>query len=1122
MDSFGLVKLLDSYSQNELCPGNLPYPSYRCINSDPIAGQYIGTSNVVGSVNSDIVLESMLSNIRPMRCSDLDAYGTELVDYVKGPTYDCYVGCKYGTIPNVGMAYYTSQFVAGLNEIIDQNIFYPRMVTVASYVCKNCSSPLNSCPLGKYRPKFSEGCGPPCGLPTYKDICNGNDGCYMNCNNLPDGAVFVGGSPILGGASNCPWVCNRGYFTENSSCVLCNSSNICGEGFMMVSLDLCLPYHTKKEVCKACPSVVGGKAISWNNSTQKCIYKCNKGYYPNNDNSFCELCNIPSREKCGKGFYRDVESCLKFGIEPECKACESSENYEHISFTSDGGFSQYNCSAICKVGLHTTKRGVTPTVYIDHLSNQYTSSMNITCVPCQPSDNIPCHGICPAKHYRNRSVVMDTTPGACVMCKQNYECKAGYFAPECSGNETMDVDCVACNQSALYNSKGEKNRVYIPNEYAMKVDLGKKIIYTKDKFLCPTMCSVNFAQDPRELSNCITCQEITKMYPDSEFKNSNPLEPSPANFVFSHWNATPSTIWWNIKTSTPLYLKSVITKLDALVVDRRGICWACPLGRGTQSNDPDLCLPLAGYTSPEALKFNTEKVPIPVDGKMFEITYLREPRPLPPTLLNFIQGNYMGQRRLFSVINVTQNITNSSSNLNVSSELTLFNEEELKSKNHLLLCPYGWFKENGMDSYCVSCPQGTSTVNRGSTSVLQCFCFPGWKRINRNDIKTIDGVRKIDGPCIPCSVDTYRPLYGVSEDICLPCGPNETTYGRINATKCSCKVGFIRKNNSCIPCPAGFFCRPCYDDLRIKCSSSSGMLMIPCFSGSTSPPGSSSIENCSCADNNGFVKLKRSTSLNIDGIHQSIVQYDSNPSEFFYCFPIPPHAVFDEITNIVSCKKGWKEVWNIQTKILQGCVLCEVGSYANKDPSETELFQSNGESIDFTCLPCPKGTYSTSRDMIGNCTPCPLTQTTKEIGSSKLEACGCPASQTKRSSDGVCAGCLPTQYISEITKTCTDCPPFSMLSGDYVNKECKCMPGYTLPMMFIGSGTISSSGCVPCPKNSYSPKASNMQCTPCPAGSLTAGVGSKSIRDCGASATLCSPGYTYKANFGCISSNLLI
>ena len=1103
-----------------LCPGNLPFPSYRCIDNELIPGQYLASANLAGSSSSLYAsIESLLQNVRPMSCSDLVEADRVLVDYVLGPTYNCYIGCKYGVVPETGISEYQKTFIVGVNEAPGSNIFYPRMASMADKVCRSC--PLTPCQaLGKYRPRVADNCGPPCGLSSYQAVCGSSEGCYGNCTALPEGAEFTGGSAILGDADACPWSCKLGWFTSDDlkveKCVKCTSSSVCSEGFVMVPLNLCLPYHTKRDVCKACPFVEGGKAVGWNGATNLCIFECKKGYYSVNDRSSCAPC-LPNSssafQPCEVGHYRDVDSCLSRGEEPVCKPCFRGDL--DISFTSHGGTSQYNCSALCNAGLHTILKGSLPKVYISHSTpwRHSLSSLNITCEMCLPDDTVACHGKCPMKYFRNVSVALDTEQGACVRCKQSIDCGVGKYAVECSGNETADAACMICDQSKLFNSNGVQDRIYIPNQYVNDIFLRPQIQFMGSRVSdqCPSVCSVNFVQDLTNPAKCASCKDVMKSFSDYNARVQDPLQPSPADFVYSHWNATPAPIWWN-PANTPKYLQRYIPAGAAgesqRAVSRRGICWACPLGRSTQAEDSDLCILLPGYTSPETLKYAVERIPIPVQGSDFRITFMREPRPL------FLQAGLdleaaslnQGGRRLLAVVNAT------------SPQTTVALATVAMNSSVLVTCPHGWYKSEKGDGVCLACPSGTSTIARGSVSVLQCLCYPGWRRLGNLKLK--------NGACVPCPPNTYRPLYGVSEDTCLQCPENETTHGRSNATLCACKAGFLRRyggDATCAACPAGSFCRPCFEGRGCP---STGVHVIPCFANSTSPPGSISIENCSCADRS-LVKMSRRPQLSDSDITTTIIASGRSSSEFFYCLNLPPHAVFDEKNKRVTCKKGWIEVWS-SSNILQGCVLCPMGQFAERDPSsESSLRVINGVVTDvgLVCLPCPRGTFGASRDLIGNCTPCPPTQTTQNAGASSLEQCSCPSSMTKRPGDGVCVGCLPHQYISQVTKKCTDCPPFSMIT-DATSSECTCSPGYTIPLIqAAGSGLkqkVSASGCVPCPKNTYSSHASNMPCKACPTGSMTSGVGARSVRECGATASLCVRGYTWKANFGCIPSGALI
>ena len=76
---------------------------------------------------------------------------------------------------------------------------------------------------------------------------------------------------------------------------------------------------------------------------------------------------------------------------------------------------------------------------------------------------------------------------------------------------------------------------------------------------------------------------------------------------------------------------------------------------------------------------------------------------------------------------------------------------------------------------CDRCPAGmTSSI--GSTSINQCFCPPGYGRLNSY-------------PCFPCPANTYHSL---ASNNCIACPAN--SYSSAGRTNCTCDVGYLGFN----------------------------------------------------------------------------------------------------------------------------------------------------------------------------------------------------------------------------------------------------------------------------------------------------------------------------------------
>jgi DNA-binding beta-propeller fold protein YncE len=126
---------------------------------------------------------------------------------------------------------------------------------------------------------------------------------------------------------------------------------------------------------------------------------------------------------------------------------------------------------------------------------------------------------------------------------------------------------------------------------------------------------------------------------------------------------------------------------------------------------------------------------------------------------------------------------------------------------------------------CESCPSH-STSSSGMTS---CLCDAGYT-----------GLGTTSSPCYPCPAGTFKETTG--SEPCTACPPNSFSeeIGAISSTTCValCNPGYAG--------PVGGPCDECAADFYSASSTASSTACRPCFSGSSSPPGSSSLDQCTC------------------------------------------------------------------------------------------------------------------------------------------------------------------------------------------------------------------------------------------------------------------------------------
>ena len=216
-----------------------------------------------------------------------------------------------------------------------------------------------------------------------------------------------------------------------------------------------------------------------------------------------------------------------------------------------------------------------------------------------------------------------------------------------------------------------------------------------------------------------------------------------------------------------------------------------------------------------------------------------------------------------------------------------------------------------------------------------------------------------------------------------------------------------------------------------------------CPMGSTSPEGSTNIDQCFC-DENYYGEVETT------------------------CMPCPANSTSpanaDEIDECV-CDPGY-------ARINDECVACSPGFFENND----------------VCEECPAGRFQDLSAQT-SCKFCPIGTAQSALGSNS------------------CQPCLEGEYQDQTGQiTCKTCPANSTSSQGSTNiNDCVCDPGYErVGDMCIAClvGEFEDNGtCMDCPINTYQDNPGENSCIPCPANS-TSQAGSDDIGDC-----VCADGY---------------
>ena len=1002
------------------CPGNTTTPGYRCISSNWPAGQYLVPQSMAGMSPYPSGPDDA-STFRAAACPDLLPSSSSLMAYVVGKTFECYVGCKYGlNIKQVDTYVNAYPDPRGLEQPY-YNVFYAGQAKAyAALLCLPC--PLGVCPYGRYRPASSSGdCGAPCLLDS--SLCpDNNEGCNGRCDPPPPNAVTTGGASGIN--TSCPWVCLPGYYyySHNNQCASCTDPIPCPAGFAPVSLSMCLPLSTLADLCRPCPSQVGGIASRW--AADGCLYACFLwGYYGVDGGHSCLPCTSLNNVSCPVGTFRDVPSCLSRGVAPDCVPCTNPLRQE-VSFTSSA-VGVDNCAATCNSGYHTVvhTNGSSGGAITYLADGQTTVGVrdNLQCLACTFTDAVQCHGSCAAGYYRSGG-------SGCKACTATESCPAGFYAPLCTGNGTANVACVPCAPDLLLSSSSKQVREFVPYNLPWSVALAG-LIYYADGRTCPTACIAGYVLDPLSSTLCVSCKDYVRSM-GCEALPSVQGQPRPCDFIYSHWNATPGNPWWT--QPPPSFLRLRPPPI------RNGVCWACQTGLGQDGNE--LCSLLPGFG--EQQDYEVYSVPaLPSTGDEIYIAF-QEPRPSLPSSSSPYYYYYGARRRLLVTVNAS-----SSPSRKLQQQLDAV---------VVAPCPVGQYNDRTMRR-CALCPAGTSTYGVGSTDASYCKCMPGYQPQNEG--------------CAPCPVDWYRNM---SSTVCSPCPEGETTYGKLGSTACACRAGSRRAaaRSGCTPCAANTFCVPCWDTQQ-DCPSLDGVSQFACFPMGVSPEGSSSILNCTCESglatilrpnsdpllvssyycmrsppNSEYNEQRKrveclpgwnSTWTLVDGDPQLVActlcakgHYYDDSGGTKACVPCPLGTytgVQDTIGACTSCPQALSTTLSVgSTSVADcGCPLptvrgadgqCETCA-ADEYPSPTlgcvpcppnSILQAgapmsasgcrctagfyhgaNNSSSSALCVPCPVGTYSAHASSMSPCTPCPAGSTTADVGARSLLSCGASA-----------------------------------------------------------------------------------------------------------------------------------
>lgn len=363
------------------------------------------------------------------------------------------------------------------------------------------------------------------------------------------------------------------------------------------------------------------------------------------------------------------------------------------------------------------------------------------------------------------------------------------------------------------------------------------------------------------------------------------------------------------------------------------------------------------------------------------------------------------------------------------------------SANECLACSANYYKDHVGNDACSPCRVNSGTDGQtGANAENLCQCMPGFFNLQ----SAVD-------TCQPCAVGTYKATFA-NQLACDACPEHATTIGEAHDehADCVCTAGHTGASN-CAPCAAGTYKSGVGSD---ACTA--------CFTGATSPAGSTSVDACTCE-----APFVTSNYACVCGVGHYL-----NSSSL--CEPCAANSYKSEVGD-------------------QACTACpESTSHELLGATSAAACECDPglELVDGTCTACPVNTYKAT---VGNtgCVPCP-DNTHSQAGSSELWHC-VPKSGFYGSGANLLA--CPANTLSSNAD-----PATATVAGTDVN-TCLCVAGY---------GGTSSTACTPCAVGSYKYTIATTECTPCPDNQSTLQEGSTSDTACE-----CVAGYAGSSVPGC-------
>ncbi|XP_063692951.1 proprotein convertase subtilisin/kexin type 5-like isoform X8 [Bolinopsis microptera] len=420
-------------------------------------------------------------------------------------------------------------------------------------------------------------------------------------------------------------------------------------------------------------------------------------------------------------------------------------------------------------------------------------------------------------------------------------------------------------------------------------------------------------------------------------------------------------------------------------------------------------------------------------------------------------------------------------------------------------CPAGHFAAQGATS-CSRCPE--NTYSTGGV-VRECSACPGGK---------VSEAGSSDCEKEPCEAGKY-----MSSEGCKSCSKNY--YSEAGATQCTrcpsgkisayastslsdctygpCMQGHYMTDSGCQSCPANTY--------NMRFAMVGVQSCVGCPGGSTSPPGSISVNNCE-ADDSGDTEPEAPLECAAGQFNNGVLGCQQCPVNTFSgagassCTDCPSGKISNAgSTSNNDCEWSPCSAGNFMTD--SGCQQCGENTFSGPGASSCNncpegKISAAGSTLSDDCEyePCSAGDYMTdsgcqqcgenyfSGDGASSCSGCPRGKLSAAGSSSADDCYYAPCSAGEYMTGSGCQQCGENSFSGDGASSCTSCPEGKVAAaGSTSADDCEYAP-------CSAGNYMTVSGCQQCGENTFSGDGAS-SCSGCPDSKLSA-AGSSSADDC--------------------------